>query len=147
VATELGPDLEFGREQVELLMDDTCQVFPVEWVETWEKDPETLQLIPPTVAVPLYDGPCKVAETATTTRAAPGMAEGAIPMQITSPRVDFPINDVRTVLFRAGMFVLMTSSRRNPRLPGEVFVMREFPSKSLAVKMAVVCDRRTRLDV
>lgn len=132
MATSTGPNIESGRRAVEALMDDTAMVL-VEPTDprTWPMDPITGQLTPPADTV-VYDGRAKLKPD----------TQGRIPVEegvLTYATADYtfgaPIHECPELL--PGMRILMTSSRRDPGLPGQIFEVVQPIFGTLAVQRKV----------
>jgi hypothetical protein len=149
VATETGPDLEFGRQAVEALMDDSCDVYLPNAPHKQAMDPGTLALTPTgglRGAKVYADGRCKVKDATSNSRGGPVHAEGSQQLAVTASQIDFPLGDVPASGFPVGSVVVMRSSRRNPFLVGNEYVIREQVEKTMAIKYGVLADKRKNVD-
>lgn len=144
MATDTGPDLESGREAVEALMDDTCDIYGPELDRgQWAIDPDTLQLIPPAAAQPIYSGQCMIKDIASNSRGNVPSDEGGKPIMILSTEVGLPLYDSPAV--PSGSVVICTSSRRNPFLVGASVLISDAVLKTMAIKYGLLGTRRVRV--
>lgn len=138
MATENGPDLEPARLAVEALMDDTCRITRGGGLSV---DPDTLLPVASGGEV-LYpvgaeDGRCTL--SAVDNVASEGQVGG---QDQTSVRYALKLPRDVAPRLRTGDVVLMTSSRRDPLVPGATFVIDEQLVKTMSVSSKVLLTRR-----
>lgn len=120
MSTTTGPDLTPARLAVERLMDDTCEIRRnVDGVDDAVLNQATGLLEDPTPLEPFYTGPCSLrmsAQGVASTIAVPLAAPELLP----------------------GDVVKMTSTRRDPVLVGEAYVIKKPLYNSMAVSRRAV---------
>lgn len=149
MATSTGPNLENGRKAVEKLMDDTCDVYLPASPHTATMDPETLALSSDagTWGTKIYkDGRVSVKDATSNSRGGPVQPEGGQMLTVTATQLGFPLGDVPAGGFPTGCIVVVKSSRRFPFLVGNQYTVRESIEKTMAVKYAVLADKRKNVD-
>lgn len=148
MATSTGPNLENGRKAVEKLMDDTCDVYLPASPHVGTMDPETLQLNNSSgLGTKIYsDGRCSVKDATSNSRGGPVQPEGGQMLTITATMISFPIGDVPVGGFPTGCIAVVRSSRRFSFLVGNQYTIREPIEKTMAVKYAVLADKRKNVD-
>lgn len=149
MATSTGPNLENGRKAVERLMDDTCDVYLPASPHTSSMDPVTLQLSSDSVGLgsKIYNnGRCSFKDAMSNSRGGPVQPEGGQMLTITATQIGFPLGDVPAGGFPTGCIVVWRSSRRFPLGVGNQYTVREPIEKTMAVKYAVLADKRKNVD-
>lgn len=130
-----GPDLEAGRLAVEALMDDTCLITR-QLPPPGPIDPITLKPILGAV-IPLYDGKC--------TLQVPGslLAErvaGSQQQTVLAYAVKLPIG--LAPYLKSADILEMTSSRRQPMMVGEKFIVDAQVFKTMAISSIVMLTKK-----
>jgi hypothetical protein len=130
VATETGPDLSFAQQMVESLMDDTCIV-----VRPRVLDEEGLADAPriyPPADDPGEDGRCLIGDEPT---------QGAASVDDAyrfAHRASLP---AETQGVQEGDVLIVASSRRDPDLPGNRYIIRRVVEKTFLVSRRLGMER------
>jgi hypothetical protein len=130
VATETGPDLSFARRTVESLMDDTCVVVRPRVLDE-EGLAEAPRIYPPEDD-PAEDGPCMVGDESVM-----GSPEASDAYRF-AHRASLP---AETLGVQEGDVLIVKTSRRDPDLPGNRYVVRRVGEKTFLLTRRLVMER------
>jgi hypothetical protein len=132
-ATSTGPDLTFATQQVEALMDDQCVITAEPGPYGKTLGPDGSLISPPPVT--RYEGKCYFSKDTTVPTI---VNEGGKAWVDSGYRIAIPVG--ADIDLHVGDIVQATAARRDPKLVGRTFTIREITAKTFAV------NRKCRLE-
>lgn len=135
-ATSTGPDLTFATQQVELLMDDQCTITAEPGPNAATLGPDGSLIGPPPAS--RYAGKCYFSKDTTVPTI---VDEGGKAWVDSGYRIAIPVS--ADVDLHIGDIVEATAARRDPKLVGRKFRIREITAKTFAVNRKCRLEERT----